>query len=69
VVERTSFGVGDLGRYPLFAPDFIEFLQRVMPKERHAELVFSIVVTARKPQSATVGRSAAESGHLMPDPR
>ncbi len=68
-MERSSFSVGDLGRYPLFAPEFIEFLQRVMPRERHAELVFSIVVTARKPQSAPVGRMVAESERRMPDPR
>jgi hypothetical protein len=51
VLERQPFGLSDLTRYPLFAPDFIEFLRRLMPAERHAELVFSIVMTARKPQS------------------
>lgn len=49
VVERRPFGLDDLVRYPLFAPDFIEFLRRVMPPHRHGELVRSIVVTARKP--------------------
>lgn len=49
VVERRPFGLDDLTRYPLFAPDFIEFMRKVMPPERHRELVFSIVVTARKP--------------------
>ncbi len=49
VVERRPFGLDDLTRYPLFAPDFIEFMRSVMPPERHRELVFSIVVTARKP--------------------
>ncbi len=49
VVERRSVGLDDLTRYPLFAPDFIEFLRRVTPESRHAELVFSIVVTAHKP--------------------
>jgi hypothetical protein len=51
VAERGSLALGDLTRYPLFAPDFIEFLRRIMPPHRHAELVFSIVVTARKPES------------------
>lgn len=46
---RKPFGLADLTRYPLFAPDFLDFLRRVMPPHRHAELVFSIVVTARKP--------------------
>ncbi len=51
VVERRALGLGDLTRYPLFAPEFIDFLRRIMPPHRHAELVFSIVVTARKPES------------------
>ncbi len=49
VVERRSFGLDDLTRYPLFAPEFIEFLRRIMPPDRHAELVFCVVLTARKP--------------------
>ena len=53
VVERRPFGLEDLTRYPLFAPDFIDFMWRIMPPHRHAELVFSIVVTARKPEIAS----------------
>jgi len=49
---RQPFGLADLTRYPLFAPDFLDFLSRVMPAHRHAELVFSIIVTARKPAAA-----------------
>ena len=51
VVERSAFGLADLGRYPLFAPDFLDFMRRVMPPERHRELVFSIVVTATSPEA------------------
>jgi hypothetical protein len=51
VVERRSLGVADVMRYPLFAPDFVDFLRRVMPSERHDEMVFSINVKARKPTS------------------
>ena len=47
---RQPFGLADLTRYPLFAPEFLDFLRRVVPPHRHAELVFSIVVTARKPE-------------------
>ncbi len=50
VTDRRPFGLEDLRRYPLFAPDFIDFLKHVMPPERHAELVYSIVVTAAKPE-------------------
>ena len=48
VVERKAFGLEDLTRYPLFTPDFIDFMRRVMPPHRHALLVYSIVITARK---------------------
>lgn len=51
VVERQTFGLEDLVRYPLFTPDFIEFMRRIMPPHRHAELVRSLVITARKPES------------------
>jgi hypothetical protein len=49
-VERKPFGLEDLARYPLFTQDFLEFMRRVTPPERHARLVHSIVVTARKPE-------------------
>ncbi len=64
VVERKAFGIEDLTRYPLFDPDFIDFMRRIMPPHRHAELVFSIVVTARKPRISTsrTSESARESG-------
>lgn len=52
VRERKGFGIADCGRYPLFAPDFIEFLSRIVPSHRHAELVFAVVVTAHKPDAA-----------------
>ena len=55
VVERRSFGLSDIARYPLFTSDFIDFLRRLMPPERHAELVHSIVITARKPTAERVG--------------
>ena len=48
-MEKRAFGLQDLTRYPLFAPDFIDFLGRVMPPHRHSELVFSVIVTATKP--------------------
>jgi hypothetical protein len=48
VVERSPFGLDDLERYPLFAPDFIDFLRRVIPPSSHSGVVFSIAITARK---------------------
>ncbi len=50
---RRPFGLDDLRRYPLFSPDFLDFLRRAMPPQRHDELVYGIVVTARKPREGT----------------
>lgn len=60
VVARSAFALADLGRYPLFSAEFLRFLADVMPAERHAELVHSIVVCARKPasQGAAANRSS-----------
>ena len=57
VSERTAFGLGDLARYPLFAPEFLDFLRDVMRPARHHELVFSITLTARKPETVAVNPS------------
>jgi hypothetical protein len=50
VTDRRPFGLDDIRRYPLFSPDFLDFLRRTMPPSRHGELVYAIVVTARKPR-------------------
>jgi hypothetical protein len=52
VVTRAGFALADLGRYPLFSPEFLRFLADQMPAERHPELVRSIVVRARQPAEA-----------------
>lgn len=55
VVERRPFGLDDLARYPLFAPDFLAFLRQVIPAARHDELVWSVTVTAGKPAACPGG--------------
>jgi tRNA 2-thiouridine synthesizing protein A len=47
--SRRPVGLADLRRYPLFTPEFFDFLQRVLPADRHDQVVCAIVVTARKP--------------------
>ena len=49
VADRAPFGLAALARYPLFPPEFIEFVRAVVPADRHDALVSSIVLTARKP--------------------
>jgi hypothetical protein len=49
VLDRRAFALADLARYPLFSAEFLRFLAEAIPPARHAELVYSIVVTAQKP--------------------
>lgn len=51
VHDRRPFGLAGLARYPLFTGEFIDFLRRALPAERHDELVLSLVVTALRPAS------------------
>jgi hypothetical protein len=51
VAARAAFGLSDLARYPLFTQEFLDFLRDTMPPARHRELVFSITLTARKPET------------------
>lgn len=49
VVDRRPFGLADAARYPLFTPDLIELMGRLIPGDRHGEVAMSVIVTARKP--------------------
>ena len=49
VPDRRPFGLAALGRYPLFPPEFLDFVRRAVPREHHDALVHAVVVTARKP--------------------
>ena len=62
--ERRPFGLDDLRRYPLFSPEFLDFLRQVMPPQRHDELVYGVVVTARKPREGAA--SAVPSARSQP---
>jgi hypothetical protein len=57
VVDRRPFGIDDLSVYPVFPPEFLDFLRRVVPAERHDELVRSVVVLARKPEATGGGHA------------
>ena len=57
-VDRRPLGIGDLAVYPVFPPEFVDFLRRVVPADRHDELVWSVVVVARKPE----GTGGAHAG-------
>jgi hypothetical protein len=47
--DRRTFGIADLARYPLFPPEFLDFVRRVFPGERDQGIVHTVVVTGRRP--------------------
>lgn len=49
VRERRPFGLQDAADYPLFTPDLIDLMRRLIPPERQAQVATAITVTARKP--------------------
>ena len=49
VADRAPFGLEALARYPLFPPEFVDFVRAVVPADRHDAVVYSVVLTARKP--------------------
>jgi hypothetical protein len=57
VAERTAFGLDEIARYPLFAPEFLQFLRDAIPPARHRELVYSIAVKASKPEIVRAANS------------
>jgi hypothetical protein len=50
VLERKLANVGfdraALARYPIFASEFLDFVKRVVPPDRHDALVYAVDVTA-----------------------
>ena len=48
VGDRRPFGLAALARYPLFPPEFLDFVRAVVPADRQDTIVFSAVVTARR---------------------
>ncbi|MBI2161508.1 MAG: sulfurtransferase TusA family protein [Candidatus Rokubacteria bacterium] len=61
--DRRPFGLDELGRYPLFTKEFLDFLRQALPPERHREVVWSVVVTAQKPHLRTAPRHCAACRH------
>lgn len=49
IVERHPFGLEDAARYPLFTPDLIDMMRKLLPPQRQAEVATAITVGAVKP--------------------
>lgn len=49
VLERRSMGVEDCALYPLFTPELLDLMRRLIPPERQGTVAVAVVVSARLP--------------------
>lgn len=52
---RTAYGVDDCEAYPLFTPELIAAMRRLIPPERQQAVAFSVIVSAAKPANGRPG--------------
>jgi arsenite methyltransferase len=50
VLEHSPMGVDDLALYPLFTPDVLELMRRLIPAERQGAVAVAVVVRTRLPE-------------------
>lgn len=43
------YGIDDCAQYPLFTPELIALMRRLIPAARHATVARSLIFTARRP--------------------
>lgn len=61
--EELPYGVDECEHYPMFTPELIALMRRLIPPERQPKVARSVIFTARKP-GAQRGR---EGDGLDPD--
>ena len=49
VVERRPFALEDAARYPLFTPDLIDLMRRLLPAEQQARVATAVTLTVIRP--------------------
>jgi hypothetical protein len=48
VLNRSAFGLDHTAQYPLFTPDLIDLIHKLIPAERQERVAVSVTVTPRK---------------------
>ncbi|HEY7561465.1 MAG TPA: hypothetical protein VH650_04750 [Gaiellaceae bacterium] len=49
VLERSPMGIEDCGLYPLFTPDLLDLMRRLIPPDRQDAVGVAVVVRAHMP--------------------
>lgn len=47
--ERAPFGIDDVALYPLFGPEVLDLMQRLVPAEAQDAVAVGLIVKAAKP--------------------
>lgn len=47
--EKIPYGIRDAALYPLFTPDLIRLMERLIPPERQGSVAIGVIAKARKP--------------------
>lgn len=47
--EKVPYGIRDAALYPLFTPEVIELMERLIPPERQGRVAIGVIARARKP--------------------
>ncbi len=48
VLDRSPFSLEDAAEYPLFTPDLLALMRKLIPAEQQGQVAVAITVTARK---------------------
>ncbi len=49
MMDRTAFSIDDCANFPLFTPELIALMRRLIPVERQHCVATSVIVRTRKP--------------------
>lgn len=49
--EELPYGIDECAQYPLFTPELIALMRRLIPVQRHAAVARSVTFMARKPRA------------------
>jgi hypothetical protein len=49
VFGHRPMSIDDVARFPLYPPELIDLMRRLMPPSQHAEVATSVIVSAERP--------------------
>lgn len=47
--DKVPYGIEQAALYPLFTPELVQLMRKLIPQERQDRIAISVIVKARKP--------------------